>query len=152
MRFAGALVLALFCMISEDAAAQPPAGSQEAASATTSIDPVAGALLDEINSLNAYQSPNLPLKTDQEYAHTVNELEPFHHVEPFKTYFRTQLEYTGPGRSLPEPTGLKSVKIGFLGPLYPTVSAATGGKSHEEVLGKKMYQGCQLAIEEANAR
>ena len=61
-------------------------------------------------------------------------------------------KYTGPGRSLPEPTDLKSVKIGFLGPLYPTVSAATGGKSHEEVLGKKMYQGCQLAIEEANAR
>ena len=42
------------------------------------------------------------------------------------------------------------MKIGFLGPLYPTVSAATGGKSHEEILGKKMYQGSLLAIEEAN--
>lgn len=110
MRFAGALVLTLFLMISEHAAAQPPAGSKEATSATPSIDPAAGALLDEINSLNAYQSPNLPLKTDQEYAHSVKELEPFHHVEPFRTHFRTQLEYTGPGRSLPEPTGLKSVK------------------------------------------
>jgi ABC-type branched-subunit amino acid transport system substrate-binding protein len=47
---------------------------------------------------------------------------------------------------------VKTVKIGFIGPLYPTVSVATGGKSHEEILGKKMYQGCQLAIEEANAR
>ncbi len=92
------------------------------------------------------------MKTDKQYAHTVKELEPFHHVEPFKTHFRTQLEATGPGRSLPEPSNLKSVKIGFLGPLYPTVSAATGGKSHEEILGKKMYQGSVLAIQEANAR
>ena len=76
-------------------------------------------MLKEIDSLNAYQTPRLPLKTDQEYAHTVKELEPFHHVEPFKTHFRTQLEYTGPGRSLPEPADLKSVKIGFIGPLYP---------------------------------
>ena len=116
------------------------------------IDPAAAKLLKEIDSLNPYQTPKLPLKTDQEYAHTVKELEPFHHVEPFKTHFRTQLEYTGPGASLPEPADVKSVKIGFIGPLYPTVSVATGGKSHEEVLGKKMYQGCQLAIEEANAR
>ncbi len=152
MRFAGALVLALFCVISEYAAAQPPAGPKEATGSTTAIDPKAEVLLKEINSLNPYQTPNLPLKTDKEYAHTVKELEPFHHVEPFKTHFRTQLEVTGPGRSLPEPTDLKSVKIGFLGPLYATVSAATGGKSHEEVLGRKMYQGCQLAIEEANAR
>lgn len=152
MRFAGALVLALFCVISRDAAAQPPAGPNDATGSTTAIDPKAEVLLREINSLNAYQSPNLPLKTDREYAHTVKELEPFHHVEPFKTHFRTQLEVTGAGRSIPEPADLKSVKIGFLGPLYPTVSAATGGKSHEEVLGKKMYQGCLIAIEEANAR
>ena len=29
---------------------------------------------------------------------------------------------------------------------------ATGGRSHEEILGNKMLQGCQLAIEEANAK
>jgi ABC-type branched-subunit amino acid transport system substrate-binding protein len=107
----------------------------------------------EINRVNAYQPPALPLRTDRDYAHTDKSLEPFRHVEPFKTHFRTQMEYTGPGRAIPEPPDdLKTVKVGFIGPLYPTVSVATGGKSHAEVLGKKMYQGCVLAIEEANAK
>jgi branched-chain amino acid transport system substrate-binding protein len=151
MRFAGLLVtITLF--VSFPALAQPPSAPKEGKGSSTGIDPQARKLLDKIDSLSAYQTPGLPLRTDKEYAHTVKELEPFHHVEPFKTHFRTQLEYTGPGRSLPEPTDLNSVKIGFIGPLYPTVSVATGGKSHEEILGKKMYQGCQLAIEEANAR
>ena len=132
-----------------------PAGSPAAPAETPPQG--AGALstaqvLKEINALNAYQAPKLPLKTDKDYAHTVKELEPFHHVEPFKTHFRTQMEYTGPGRALPEPADITSVKIGFIGPLYPTVSVATGGKSHEEVLGKKMHQGSVLAIEDANAR
>ena len=62
------------------------------------------------------------------------------------------MEYTGPGRAIPEPgPELKSVKIGFIGPIMSTVSVATGGKSHEEVLGIKMLQGAKLAIEEANA-
>ena len=63
-----------------------------------------------------------------------------------------QMEYTGSGRAIPEPEHLDSVKIGFLGPIYPTVSVATGGKSHEETLGKRMLQGAELAIEHANAR
>jgi len=132
------LAAALLCSPARagDAPAQPP-------SAPTSPSPAGPVqlstdqVLKEINTLNAYQAPKLPLKTDQDYAHTVKELEPFHHVEPFKTHFRTQMEYTGPGRALPEPTDLTSVKIGFIGPLYPTVSVATGGKSHEEILGKR---------------
>lgn len=145
------LILLIPCFVSIPALAQS-AGSKGATGSTTGIDPQARKLLKQIDALNPYQAPDLPLRTDQEYAHTVKELEPFHHVEPFKTHFLKQLEYTGPGRSLPEPTDIKSVKIGFIGPLYPTVSVATGGKSHEEILGKKMFQGCQLAIEEANAR
>ncbi len=152
MRFVGALVLIVFGLLPQAVFAQPPAAPKGAAGADAAVDPKAETILKEIDALNAYQSPNLPLKTEKQYAHTVKELEPFHHVEPFKTHFLTQLEVTGPGRSLPEPTNLKSVKIGFLGPLYPTVSAATGGKSHEEILGKKMHQGSLLAIEEANAR
>ncbi len=62
------------------------------------------------------------------------------------------MEYTGPGRAMPEPADVKTVKIGFIGPIRPTVSVATGGKSHEESLGTKMLQGAQLAIDEANAR
>jgi len=133
------------------AAQQPPAAGP--AEAPAAIDPQTARVLEELDAIDpAYQPPRLPLKTDEEYAHTVRELEPFRHVEPFKTHFREQMEYTGPGRALPEPTDLQSVKIGFIGPLYPTVSVATGGHSHEEVLGQKMYQGAVLAIEEANAR
>jgi ABC-type branched-subunit amino acid transport system substrate-binding protein len=152
MRFALSLALISLFFLTSFALGQAPAEPKAATGSTTAIDPQAKPLLEEINTRTPYQVPKLPLKIEQQYAHTVKELEPFHHVEPFKTYFRTQLEYTGPGRSLPEPADLKTVKIGFIGPLYPTVSVATGGKSHEEVLGKKMYQGCQLAIEEANAR
>ena len=41
----------------------------------------------------------------------------------------------GPGRAIPEPEHVDTVKIGFLGPIEATVSVATGGKSHEEPLG-----------------
>ena len=72
--------------------------------------------------------------------------------EPFKRHFLLQMEYTGPGRSIPEPENIESVKIGFLGPIERTVSVATGGVSHEEYLGQPMLQGSQLAIEQANAQ
>ena len=62
------------------------------------------------------------------------------------------MEYAGAGRGKPEPEQLDTVKIGFIGPIMPTVSVATGGKSHEEALGVTMLQGSQLAIEEWNAR
>lgn len=73
-------------------------------------------------------------------------------AKPYKEFFLDPLEFTGPGREKPEPEGLKSAKIGFLGPIEKTVSVATGGASHEEVLGIKMLQGIQLALEQANAR
>jgi branched-chain amino acid transport system substrate-binding protein len=115
-------------------------------------DPETGKVLKEINSLNAYQVPQLPLKVDTNYANTSEDVEPFGGVTPYKRHFLTQMEYTGPGRAISEPgPELKSVKIGFIGPIMSTVSVATGGKSHEEVLGIKMLQGARLAIEEANA-
>ncbi len=98
-----------------------------------------------------YEVPNLPLRLDPNYAQSATDVEPFGHVKPFKEHFLEQLEYTGPGRATPEPEGLESIKIGFLGPIEPTVSVATGGKSHEEELGKAMLNGAQLAIEQANA-
>jgi len=109
-------------------------------------------VLKEINSLNAYQRPNLPLKLDKQYAHTSPDVSPFRHVEPFKRHFLLQMEYAGPNRAIPEPRDVKTVKIGFLGPIEHTVSVATGGASHEENMGKQMLKGCKLAIEEANAR
>lgn len=120
--------------------------------ATVKVSPAMQEVLDEINSVDAYQIPKLQLQSDKNYAETVNELEPFRHVKPYKEYFLKQLEYTGPGRAIPEPENVKSVKIGFVGPIEATVSVATGGASHEEALGKMMLKGCQMAIEEANAK
>lgn len=85
------------------------------------------------------------------YGDTPNEFIPYHHFsEPYKRFFLTPNEYHGYGRTLPEPKQLKEIKIGFLGPIAKTVSAATGGASHEEALGIKMLQGAQLAVTHAN--
>jgi branched-chain amino acid transport system substrate-binding protein len=115
-------------------------------------DPLLLEVLKKINSVNAYEIPNLGLKKDSNYAATSVEVEPFRGVVPFKEHFLEQLEYTGPGRAIPEPEHVATVKIGFIGPIMSTVSVATGGKSHEEQLGIKMLQGARLAIEQANAR
>jgi ABC-type branched-subunit amino acid transport system substrate-binding protein len=86
------------------------------------------------------------------YGRTPDEYYPFGKFsKPYKRFFLDPIEYRGYGRHLPEPGNVKRVKIGFLGPIEPTVSVATGGISHEESLGKKMLQGARLAIEQANA-
>jgi ABC-type branched-subunit amino acid transport system substrate-binding protein len=128
--------------------AQPP-------EAKTEIDrnhPALLELLRKINSAHAYEVPALGLKRDSNYAATPQDVEPFSGIRPFKEHFLEQMEYTGPGRTLPEPDDIRSVKIGFLGPIMSTVSVATGGKSHEESLGIKMLQGARLAVEQANAK
>jgi len=109
-------------------------------------------VLRKINSVNAYEVPDLGLREDENYAKTAGDFEPFRHVQPFKEHFLLQLEYTGPGRAIPEPNDIESVKLGFIGPIMSTVSVATGGKSHEEPLGIKMLQGSRLAIEQANSK
>jgi ABC-type branched-subunit amino acid transport system substrate-binding protein len=109
-------------------------------------------ILDRINSVGPYEKPDLPLKTNKNYAHTSVDDEPYGAVKPYKEHFLVQMEYTGAGRAIPEPENLDSVKIGFLGPIMQTVSVATGGASHEEALGIAMLRGSRLAIEEANAK
>ena len=116
------------------------------------VDEEAVRILREIDSLNAYQSPNLQLKLDTTYAQTAKDVEPFRHVQPYKRHFLKQIEYPGAGRAIPEPNNVQTVKLGFIGPIMSTVSVATGGKSHEESLGIKMLQGTQLAIEQANEK
>jgi len=101
--------------------------------------------------VDAYTAPDLPLKVNRNYASSSADVEPFGGVKPFREHFLVQMEYTGPGRAIPEPEHVDSVKIGFLGPIVPTVSVATGGKSHEEALGIAMLRGARLAIEQANA-
>jgi ABC-type branched-subunit amino acid transport system substrate-binding protein len=149
------LVLLGFGALSAWAEEQPPATPTDAAVPDASI-PVNVPLktedvVKEINAVNPYQKPKLSLKLNDRYANTSEDASPYGGVEPFKRHFLLQMEYAGAGRSLPEPEDLKTVKIGFVGPIMSTVSVATGGKSHEEVLGIKMLQGAQLAIEHANA-
>ncbi len=146
-----ALVLATGLARAAEPSESKPAPSASPAPALE-IDAQTQEVLDEINSLNAYQHPKLPLKLEDRYAHTADEVTPHGDVKPDKKHFLLQMEYTGPGRAIPEPEDVKTVKIGLLAPIYPTVSVATGGKSHGEILGKRMLQGAQLAIDEANAR
>jgi ABC-type branched-subunit amino acid transport system substrate-binding protein len=116
------------------------------------IDDGTREVLKKINSVSAYEVPELRLRRDEKYAHTAEDVAPFGYVKPFKQHFLEQLEYTGPGRAIPEPEHVETVKIGFIGPIESTVSVASPNKSREEALGIKMLQGAQLAIEEANAR
>jgi ABC-type branched-subunit amino acid transport system substrate-binding protein len=115
-------------------------------------DPKLQEILRKINAVGPYEVPPLGVRKDDNYAGTAVDLEPFGSQKPFKENFLEQMEYTGPGRAIPEPEHLDSVKIGFIGPIMATVSVATGGKSHEEALGIPMLQGSKLAIEEWNAR
>jgi branched-chain amino acid transport system substrate-binding protein len=109
-------------------------------------------VLAKIEAAGAYDIPDLDLRKDPNYANTSVDVEPFGGTKPFKENFLSQLTYWGAGRAKPEPEGLSTVKVGFIGPIMQTVSVATGGKSHEEALGIPMLQGSRLAIEEWNAR
>jgi ABC-type branched-subunit amino acid transport system substrate-binding protein len=117
------------------------------------IDDDTAEILRRDSNLGPNEVPDLRLRQDTNYAHTSVDYEPYGAIKPYKEFFLKQMEYTGPGRTIPEPgPGLKTVQIGFIGPIMSTVSVATGGKSHEEVLGIKMLEGAKLAIEEWNAR
>jgi ABC-type branched-subunit amino acid transport system substrate-binding protein len=136
------------------------ASAGEAARASTATqqdyipfdDPRLLELLRRIDAAGAYASPALELKKDENYAATAQDLEPFSGTRPFKENFLLQMQYLGPGRAKPEPETLDTVKVGFIGPIAPTVSIATGGKSHAEELGVPMLQGARLAVEHWNAR
>jgi ABC-type branched-subunit amino acid transport system substrate-binding protein len=117
------------------------------------IDPGTAEVLRRINAVDAYTVPDLGLKREENYARTPVDYEPFRGTKPYKEHFLLQMEYTGPGRAIPEPgPDLKTVKIGFIGPIESTVSIATGGKSHEETLGRMMLKGAQMAVDEWNAQ
>jgi branched-chain amino acid transport system substrate-binding protein len=115
-------------------------------------DPKVLDLAAKIEAAGTYGVPDIELQKDDNYAHTSVDVEPFRGVRPWKENFLLQMAYRGPGRGLPEPQDLETVKVGFIGPIMATVSVATGGKSHEESLGIPMLQGSRLAVEEWNAR
>lgn len=115
------------------------------------IDPDTAEVLKRINAVDAYTVPDLKLKREENFANTAADIEPYSGVKPYKEHFLIPIEYTGPGRTLPEPGAeLKTVKIGFIGPIQNLPSVATGGMGHEAALGKMMLKGAQMAIDEAN--
>lgn len=116
------------------------------------IDPDTAEVLKRINAVDAYTVPDLKLRREENFAKTPSDIEPYSGVKPYKEFFLLQMEYTGPGRAIPEPgPELKTVRIGFIGPIQNLPSVATGGMGHEASLGKMMLKGAQMAVDEANA-
>ncbi|MCP4149434.1 MAG: amino acid ABC transporter substrate-binding protein [bacterium] len=110
-------------------------------------------LLTAVMGITAQEAPKKEDEKDKTYGRTPQRYVPFgKFTKPYKQFLLDPLEYHGYGRHLPEPKNIKSVKIGFLGPIEATVSVATGSTSFEQTLGHKMLQGAQLAIQQANKK
>src|SRR5271157_3929214 len=55
-----------------------------------------------------------PGETYPFYAGLPRELWPFSAVEPYQRFFTTRMPFRGPGRDYPDPSGLKSLRVGLL--------------------------------------
>ncbi len=106
----------------------------------------------------AGEEPAVELKENERYFNTPDDMIPFRRQQPYVRFFldshKTGLEYTGPGREYPEPTDLKSVKIGYVGPLHRVIPQTEGDMMPQQYfqIGQYMLHGAELAVEEANAR
>ena len=92
------------------------------------------------------------LEEHERYANTPDNMIPYARQEPYKRYFITPLEYTGPGRLKAEPTDVDTVKIGWAGPLYRVVMPGVSISDRYYSMGQHALHGALLALEEANAR
>lgn len=89
-------------------------------------------------SANAQDSKEL------NYGKTPDEMIPFGRFQKaYKWFFADPQPFLGPGREKKIPTDIKTVRVGFLGPLEGSVI---------QDLGQQMLNGTTLAIEEANAK
>ena len=63
---------------------------------------------------------------------------------PYYEHYTDLIEYNGAARDVPDPDlkSLSEIRIGFLGPLY---------NHPDEAFGKRMLNGAQMAVDEANA-
>jgi ABC-type branched-subunit amino acid transport system substrate-binding protein len=78
------------------------------------------------------------------YGNAPEELIPYRQFQtPYKYFFEEPQLFLGPGREKHPPPGLKTVKIGFLGPIEG---------SSDSVMGQNMLNGATLALEEANRK
>src|SRR5271167_2187522 len=77
------------------------------------------------------------------YAQEPEDMQPFSKfTEPYYQHYVDLVEYNGAARDLPIPKDVSEVRIGFIGPLENHPDAS---------LGKKMLNGAQMAVDEANA-
>jgi ABC-type branched-subunit amino acid transport system substrate-binding protein len=79
------------------------------------------------------------------YTGAPEDLRPFSKfTTPYHEYYQDLVEYNGAARDIPDPNlkDLDEIRIGFLAPLYD---------HPDQVLGNRMLQGAQMAIDEANA-
>ncbi len=85
------------------------------------------------------------LRSLKPYTGAPEDLRPFSKfTTPYFEYYQDLIEYNGAAREIPDPDlkDITEVRIGFLAPLYD---------HPEQVLGNRMLNGAQMAIDEANA-
>ncbi|MFI5180056.1 MAG: ABC transporter substrate-binding protein [Thermoanaerobaculia bacterium] len=76
------------------------------------------------------------------YGNAPDELVPFRRVTPWQRFFTEPQPFLGPGREVPAPEGLKTLRIGLLAPSPFSSDAARGAM---------MRRGVEQELEEANA-
>ena len=79
------------------------------------------------------------------YTGAPEDLRPFSKfTPPYHEYYQDLVEYNGAARDIPDPdlSTLDEIRIGFLAPLYD---------HPDQVLGNRMLNGAQMALDEANA-
>jgi branched-chain amino acid transport system substrate-binding protein len=84
-------------------------------------------------------------RTMRPYAGTPEDLRPYgKFTTPYYEHYTDLIEYNGEARDLPDGDfkALDEVRIGFLAPVYD---------NPEQAFGKRMLNGAQLAVDEANA-
>ena len=96
--------------------------------------------------LNGKNPPGRPApRSLKPYTGAPEDLRPFSKfTTPYYEYYQDLVEYNGAARDIPDPdlSTLDEIRIGFLAPLYD---------HPEQVLGNRMLNGAQMAIDEANA-
>ena len=86
-----------------------------------------------------------PNRTLKPYANAPEDLRPFSKfTTPYYEHYQNLVEYNGAARDMPDPDlkDLSEIRIGFLAPLYD---------HPEQILGNRMLNGAQMAVDEANA-
>lgn len=85
-------------------------------------------------------------RTMKPYAEEPEDLRPFSKfATPYYEHYTDLIEYNGAARDVPDPNlnQLSEIRIGFIGPI---------SNHPDEVFGRRMLNGAQMAIDEANAK